>query len=116
MARPRKSAQEKRDFIVSFRCNASEMSRLSAQADKAQQPVNAFARASALRGKVSIVQEQRLDFETRHQLRSIGNNLNQIARALNSSRDVDPQQVNTALEELNSFFTKALPDGSAHRW
>lgn len=115
MARPKKTADERRDFIVSFRCNASEMSRLSAKADKAKQPVNAFARASALRGKVSVVHEQRLDFDTRHQLRAIGNNLNQIAHALNSSKAVDTHKIETALDELNLFFAEALPDGSPRR-
>jgi len=109
MARPKMPADKRRDFIVSFRCNASEMSRLSAKAEQAQQPLNAFARVSALRGKVSVVHEQRLDFDTRHQLRAIGNNLNQIAHALNSSRAVDNQKIETALDELNLFFLEALP-------
>lgn len=115
MARPKMDAEERRNFVVSFRCNASEMSALSAKAEQADQPINAFARASALKSKISVVQEQRLDFETRHQLRAIGNNLNQIARALNSSERVDTHKIDKAMDELNLFFAQALPHGSPRR-
>lgn len=109
MARPKKADDERRTFPVAFRCTASEMERLAKGAERTRQSVPVYARQASLASQVRVVQEQRLDFETRQELRAIGNNLNQIARALNSDRPFKPDELDSALIRLHEFFDDALP-------
>jgi len=109
MARPKKNTDERRDFSVAFRCTNSEYEKLSQRAMKAKMPVNSYARKASLLSKIRVVQEQTLDFSTRQELSAIGNNLNQIAHALNARKSHAPGELEKALSRLNHFFDEVLP-------
>ncbi len=109
MARPKKDDAERRIFPVRFRCTASEIERLAIGAERTRQSLPVYARHASLTSRITVVQEQQLDFEARQELRAIGNNLNQIARGLNAGRFKYPDRLESALLQLEQFFEMALP-------
>lgn len=108
MARPKKSDDERRIFPVAFRCTASEMEHLAEGAERTRQSLPVYARHASLASRIRVVQEQQLDFEARQDLRAIGNNLNQIARSLNSNRAYVPALLNESIERLNAFLDEQM--------
>lgn len=77
--------EPKRSEIISYRVTPEEYLRLQLTADSAGMSVNEFARNQAVKGKVLISEQPRpMDTATLIQLKRIGTNLNQIARAVNS--------------------------------
>lgn len=83
MPRPQVSPDNRRSEIVKFRCSPTEFNRIASKADMAGVNVSEFVRASALAKKITIHASTAPDFTTRNELRRIGNNLNQLAKAMN---------------------------------
>lgn len=118
MARPRKQAEQKRSRVIAFRVTDEEYDRVQIKAGTARLEVGDFARLAALNRPVVVNQNATPDIEAVDQLRRLGVNFNQIARALNSG-GVLPQNfqrlcvhVESLLERL---FAEYLGRDSAHR-
>lgn len=112
MARPKKSPQENRAEQVSIRLSPLELATLRSKADTAKTNVTAFVRAAALGQRVSVTKSTAPDFATRHELRRIGVNLNQIARALHEGRGHDPHELLALCAKLDTLFDGWLDHGS----
>jgi hypothetical protein len=115
MARPTLDPAKAKTERLNLRLTPVELARLNAQASRAGMPVTAFARAAALRREIRAPRSDAPDFHTRHELRAIGNNLNQIARRLNSGGDVDHPHLDALLVKLDTIFDQWLDDGAARQ-
>ena len=112
MARPKKAPTDKRSEQVSLRLSPVELARLQDKADQSRQSVTAFVRAAAMGKPVTVRQAQETDFELRQELRRIGVNLNQIAKALNARQTALPASLVSTCEKLDALFDRMLADGS----
>lgn len=115
MARPKIDPTKKRTESVRVSLSPAEITAIADKATKAQTNVTAFVRAAALGKSVTVTQSEGLDFETRQELRRIGTNLNQIAKALNAGRQELPASLDLACTQLNQLFDQWLPHGSARQ-
>lgn len=61
-------------------------------------------RAAGLGHRLTVVESIAPDFMTRHELRRIGSNLNQIAHALNSGETADTDTLSSCLDKLDRLF------------
>ena len=113
MARPKKDPTERRTEQVNLRLSPIEAARLQDKADRAQTNLTAFVRAAAL-GKSVTVRQAASDFETRQELRRIGVNLNQIAKALNARQQALPASLVACCEKLDALFDRMLEHDSPH--
>lgn len=104
MARPQKSPENRRTEQVKITVTPIEKAQLCDKADRANVSLTEFTRASALNKSVTVQQTTAPDFATRHELRNIGNNLNQIARALNSGRNYAPDELTALCGKLDLLF------------
>ena len=84
MARPRKPASQRRTRSLTIWLTPGEMEQLRARATAAGVPLTAWARAGALRRRRLGPAPRRLEAEARVEFLRQGQNLNQIARALNA--------------------------------
>ena len=84
MARPRLSPTARRTRTVCARLTEAEARELAARAASAGEATSVYVRRRALGEPVRHAAVQRLGAEERVELRRIGVNLNQIARALNA--------------------------------
>lgn len=115
MARPRKDPTDKRTAQVAVRLSSVEIARLQEKAEQAHTNVTAFVRAAAL-GKPVTVRQAASDFETRQELRRIGVNLNQIAKALNARQQALPASLVACCDKLDTLFDRMLEhDSPNHR-
>ncbi|MEE4212579.1 MAG: plasmid mobilization relaxosome protein MobC [Parvularcula sp.] len=109
MARPKKAPEDRRTEQISLRVSPVEAAALQERADRAGMNVTAFARAAALNKKLTAAPSSSVDFETRQELRRIGVNLNQIAKALNARREGIPASLEQACRDLDAIFDQWLP-------
>jgi len=112
MARPKSDPAKRRSESVRVSLSPVEITQITDKAARANTNVTAFVRAAALGKSVSVTQSQAVDFETRQELRRIGQNLNQIAKALNAGRNELPASLELACTQLNHLFDQWLPHGS----
>lgn len=112
MARPKIDPSKRRSESVRVSLSPAEITMITDKAAKAHTNVTAFVRAAALAKPVTVTQSQAVDFETRQELRRIGVNLNQIAKALNAGRQDLPASLELACSQLNQLFDQWLPHGS----
>lgn len=115
MARPKLDPAQRRTQQVSISLSPAEFAALKAKADRAETNVTAFARSAALGQKVSVTESTAPDFLTRNELRRIGVNLNQIAKALNAQQEALPVSLVSACEKLDALFDQWLAHGSKDR-
>ena len=112
MARPKIDPSKRRSESVRVSLSPAEVTAIHEKAAKANTNVTAFVRAAALAKPVTVTQSQGMDFETRQELRRIGVNLNQIAKAMNAGRQGLPSSLELACTQLNQIFDQWLPNGS----
>jgi hypothetical protein len=110
IARPQLSPAEKRSEILQIRVSPIERAKIEAKADQASMVMSEYLRGVALKPKLKITQTRDVDFETRHQLRSIGVNMNQIAKALNAKQEALPSSLVDATEKLSAIFDVIYAD------
>lgn len=85
MSRPSKREAEKLSYVLPpVRCTAEEKQVIKDRSQKAGLSMSEYIRQMALKGKVTIRQNQ-VDFETVHQLRKLGVNINQQTKALHAT-------------------------------
>lgn len=112
MARPKIAPIERRTAQLGLRLSAAEMAVIQERADKAGMTVTAFTRTAALSRKLPAASTSSVDFETRAELRRIGVNLNQIAKALNARREALPASLVVTCANLDALFDRIMPDGT----
>jgi hypothetical protein len=107
------SDKRQRGKIMAFRCFDEEFNAIAAKADKAGLSNGAFMRAAAL-GDAGIRAQRRppADHIALRQLLGqtgrIGNNINQIARALNSEERAKLPEVQEAMRAINDIRNAIL--------
>ena len=114
MARPRKDPAAKRTETVRISLSPVEIATLKAKAERAQTNVTAFVRATALGTQIAVKPSAPADFELRQELRRIGVNLNQIAKALNAGREGMPSSLAACCEKLDAIFDRMLAHDRPH--
>ena len=114
MGRPPKAPHDRHTESVRVSLRPADLARLQAKADKAETTVTDFVRASALGQKFVVVESDAPDFDTVEQLRRIGVNLNQIAKAMNAQKTVPPSALTTACETLQTLLTRWIVDDTSH--
>lgn len=115
MARPRSAPDERRTVQVNMRFSPTEASQLSEKADSAGMTTAAFGRAAMLGKSIKVQKSTAPDFMTRNELRRIGVNLNQIAKAMNARHLPPPPQLVEMLHKLDTLFDQWIGDGSQNR-
>lgn len=115
MARPKIDPAKKRTESVRVSLSPVELAKLNAKADEAKTNVTAFVRASALGKSVTVQQSTAPDFVTRNELRAIGVNLNQIAKAMNAQKTVAPAELLAVCAKLDHLFDMWLGHDQSHR-
>jgi len=115
MARPKQDERAARSQHVAARFTAEERAALGLRAAESGLTLSDFVRAAALgaqprRPTMPAGPAGVLTADELRELNAIGNNLNQIARALNSGR-ADPvsDDVRTALAQLETVWDRYLP-------
>jgi len=114
MARPHKSPTDRHSESVRVSLRPADLARIQSQADKAETTVTDFVRASALGQKLTVIQSDAPDFDTVEQLRRIGVNLNQIAKAMNAQTTVQPAELKTVCMKLETLLDKWLFHDTSH--
>jgi hypothetical protein len=111
--KPRISGSDKRQraHVVGVRLLPAEHARLQAKAAEAGLRVGSFLRACALgdagpRARRSPTVNASLLASAMARLNQAGNNLNQIAHALNAARTVDARETAKALSELRAVLAQ----------
>jgi len=108
MARPKIDPAKRRTESVRVSLSPVELAQLNAKADTGETTVTAFVRASALGKSVTVQKSTAPDFVTRSELRSIGTNLNQIAKAMNAQKTVAPAELLAVCAKLDYLFDQWL--------
>lgn len=117
MARPRKQPASRRTAWISYRVTPDEKAQIQAQAEKAGFSIGDYSRQAVKKTRL-VIKESAADFERVDQLRRVGVNLNQIARALNAGGTLPPylERLCTRIETLlDRLFDEALNHGSPRR-
>ena len=108
MARPQKSPEDRRDRRINLRVSDTEFAIIANKADEAKTSVTSFVHASALDKPVIIQQSTAPDFMTRHDLRRIGNNLNQALVEFRVKNIDPPSDLLGAISKLDTLFDQWL--------
>ena len=114
MARPQKSPTDRHSESVRVSLRPADLARLKSQADRAETTITDFVRASALGKKLTVIQADAPDFDTVEQLRRIGVNLNQIAKAMNAQKTVQPSELKTVCATLETLLARWMFDDTSH--
>ena len=114
MPRPRKQPAPKRTHQISFRVSEEERSRLEAEANRAGMKLAPYCQSVALKRRLTVatVTFHRMEPALFAELRRVGNNVNQIAHAINSNL---PPHVQFAAQSLNAVLQTLLRDDLLNR-
>ncbi len=93
MARPAKEKNEKRSIRLTFRMNKQEQQHLQKLSDYANLPTSEVIRETVFKKRLLQPRVSVIDQQTYVELKRIGNNVNQIAKHLNSGVKVEPSAV-----------------------
>jgi hypothetical protein len=108
----RADATERRTAFIGIQLTPSERDELDAAATKQGATVSAYTRECLFRRSAAIVAATRRNPEAAalmRELSAIGNNLNQIARQLNTTGEMrDPAMLDAALELLKPAMSRVL--------
>ncbi len=111
MARPRLSDEERRTLQVTLWVNRGERRIIEERAAAAGLSIPAYIRQRAVRDHLPIARPLRLGVAEYREVRQIGVNLNQIARALNQGADA-PARTSRLLERLAGILERLLGTGA----
>ncbi|MEM6414218.1 MAG: plasmid mobilization relaxosome protein MobC [Pseudomonadota bacterium] len=115
MARPKKSPRRLRSEQLNISLSPDERAEIEARAGNAGMTLIDFARAAALNKPIQMVEEARPDFETRHELRRIGNNINQLVKLCHRKTITTTTDIVPYLEKLNQLMDHWLDHGAKNR-
>ena len=111
MARPRLSDAERRTLQVTLWVNRGERRIIEERAAAAGLSIPAYIRRRAVSDHLPIARPLRLGVAEYREVRQIGVNLNQIARALNQGADA-PARTSRLLERLAGILERLLGTGA----
>jgi len=111
MARPRLSDDERRTQQVTLWVNSGERRAIEERASAAGLSIPAYIRRRAVSDHLPIASPLRLGVAEYREVRQIGVNLNQIARALNQGADA-PARTPRLLERLAVIIERLLGTGA----
>ena len=114
VGRPKKSPEERHTETVRVPLRPADFARLQSFADQAKTSVTDFVRSSALGAEFTVIQSQTPDEDTIEQLRRIGVNLNQIAKALNAQRSIVPSELTSACDDLKTLLAQWMFHDPTH--
>lgn len=103
-----KEAKVTRPHIVQFRLTEADYLRLKTEAQTVGIEPNECARMKTTGGAVMVRQFSELPFAVMHELGRIGQNLNQIARRLNTTEEHDPARLAETCERMDEVLTVIL--------
>lgn len=107
MARRAPSGDTPRATTITVRLTEPERALVEQRAASAGMTVSRYAAEQIMRGRVMVEQRQSLAPELRSELSRIGNNVNQIARALNDGHHHPGlRNIATALQEVFEFIMR----------
>lgn len=106
MARPRLAEDALRENFT-VRLSPAERAAVEGKARLLKMTPSDYARACLVQGTVRVIREEGHDPEKVRALLAIGNNLNQIARHLNTSGRLDPVELREALDLISEILTEA---------
>ena len=115
MPRPRIDQTEQLSERVTLRFSPAEIAAVRSKAETARRSVSAFARAAILRGKVQVAMKAQADAALIAELKRIGVNLNQIARAVNANGGQVPPELVYVLDQLEQLVMELIGHGSEGR-
>ncbi len=107
MARPRKADAEQRTRFMGFRATLEDETDIKDKAALLKLPASEYMRRCSRQGTVRVVHEEGHDPEKVRVLQAIGNNLNQIARHLNATGQIDPTELHEVLAMVRAILTEA---------
>ena len=105
------SSEDRRSKNLQIRLKKAEYQKLRDDARRATLNLSSYVRAKLFEGEITVPKVPAANFETAHQLRKIGVNLNQLARYFNSHPeigDADLAERLRDLEALNEYHRKRL--------
>ncbi|MBD2699477.1 MobC family plasmid mobilization relaxosome protein [Spirosoma sp. BT702] len=118
MARPQKDGADKRDFTIRVRVTSAEKLSIWQMAADAGYTPSDFMRLRTMAATQPLrrvpTPERELLLNVMAELGRIGNNVNQIARALNSRDEtgqlagIEPDDINQAMQGLDALTSQVL--------
>ncbi len=112
MARPRKSPAERRTEQLNMTLSPAEKAKIAQRAASANMTLTDFTRAVALNRSLKVTQTTESDFATRHELRRIGNNINQAVHLMHTGKGgATLQDLVPSLDKLNRVLDLLLAHG-----
>lgn len=106
MARPRKAETEQMSTWMAFRATAAQRRQIDEKAALLKLSPSEYVRRCAVQGTVKIVREEGHDPEKIRALLSIGNNLNQIARRMNTTGEPAPPELGEVIVTIRDMLTE----------
>jgi len=107
MARPRKAQPEQKTRFLGFRGTLEDEADIKAKAALLKLPPSEYMRRCSRQGPAKVIYEEGHDPEKVRALLAVGNNLNQIARHLNATGQIDPTELHEVLAMVRAFLTEA---------
>lgn len=100
--------RENRKEVLRFRVSQSEREAIQQRAKNANLSVSEYARRACVSGRVTINRKTE-NVEAVRLLLIAGNNLNQIARHLNTGRTSQPSELSDALSDIREAVERLVP-------
>ncbi|AGA76722.1 plasmid mobilization relaxosome protein MobC [Echinicola vietnamensis] len=113
MGRPKKPDNQKRNIKFTFRMTEEEVRVLGSLCEVASMPAADVVRACVFKNRLPKGKVAKLDRQTYVELKRIGNNINQIAKQLNSKFEVPSgrmKAIDALSEKLNQIIILLLHD------
>ena len=112
MPRPRKPEADQLTRQHRVRLTEADAARLAELSRQTRMSASDLMRHLLRRGRVEVRQSASLNTETIRELNRTGVNLNQIARRLNATGQLVPDELSRTLERLNAILHEAQGLGS----
>jgi hypothetical protein len=107
MARPRKAQAEQKTRFMGFRGTLEDEADIKDKAALLKLPYSEYMRLCSRQQTLRLVHEEGHDPEKVRALLAIGNNLNQIARHVNETGQIDPTELHAVLAMVRAILTEA---------
>lgn len=102
--RPPLSPADRKSIKKGIRFRASDRDLIEARAIEAGMTVSEFLRRCALGEEIVRYEHKDIDPAIKAELHSLGQEINQIAKALNAGEAYDPEQLETACKRLSALM------------
>ncbi|WP_137403725.1 plasmid mobilization relaxosome protein MobC [Echinicola rosea] len=107
MGRPKKPEDQKRNIKFTFRMTEEELRLLGSLCEVAAMPAADVVRSCVFKNRLPKAKVAKLDRQTYMELKRIGNNINQIAKHLNSKFEVSADRAR-AIDALSAKLDQII--------